>query len=154
MKERWLLAGIASCALTACFPARLTEQPGFIVEVRDRSTGVTLTDAKVHFAKVKIALAPQIELREFQTDADGRVRFDRKTEWQLVLGLPEANYSWAWFMCVDKEGYLPFVNNLVEAKPPARVLVELKKSKGAERCAWHAPRPLGFNLPGLTASIR
>jgi hypothetical protein len=152
MKKRWLLAGIASCALlTACFPARMTEQPGFLLEVRDRNTGAVLTNAHVYWVKVRRDIRPEIVMREFRTDVDGLVRFDRATDWQLIVAAPEQNYSWEWYLCVDKEGYLPFANNVVEAKPPGHVLVELKRAKGKERCSWHSTDPFGFNLPGLTA---
>jgi hypothetical protein len=152
MREQWLLAGLASCALTACFPAKLTEQPGFILEVHDRETGAVLRDAQVHFVKVKMTPGrPDILMREFRTDYNGQVTFDRKTNWQLIVAAPEANYSWEWYICVDKAGYLPFANNFLEAKPPAHVYVDLKLAKGKERCSWHATQPFGFNLPGITA---
>jgi len=153
MKKHWLLALIASCSLTACFPARVTEEPGFVLEVRDRNSGALLTNARVYFVKVRKSPqdGPDILMRQFRTDVDGLVRFERKTEWQLIVTVPERNYSWEWYLCVDKEGYLPFANNVVEAKPAARVLVELKKAKGKEQCSWHSTDPYGFNLPGLTA---
>jgi hypothetical protein len=155
MKERWLLAAIASCALTACFPARMTEQPGFELEVRDRYTGSVLPGALVHFVKVRMdAQHPEIVMREFRTDITGVVRFERRTDWQFIVPLPEQNYTWEWYLCVDKEGYLPVANNVVEAEPPTRVLLELKKAKGVERCTWHSTQPYGFNLPGMTAFVR
>jgi hypothetical protein len=129
----------------------MTEQPGFVLEVRDRTTGEVLTNAGVHFVKIRQSQRPEILMREFRTDVDGQVRFERRTDWQFIVGLPEANYSWEWYLCVDKEGYLPFANNVLEAKPPARLLVELKTAKGKERCSWHPSKPFGFNLPGLTA---
>jgi hypothetical protein len=153
MKAQWLLAGIAASTLTACFPARLTEQPGFVLEVHDRATGAALRGARVQFVKVRKSERPDILMREFRTDINGQVAFNRETHWQLIVGVPEANYSWEWYLCVEKEGYLPFTDNFLEAKPPARFLVALKEAKGKEGCSWHSSQPFGFNMPGLTASV-
>lgn len=151
MMKQWLLAGMSAFVLTACFPARMTEQPGFVLEVRDRATGTLMPNATVHFVKVRKGPRPDILMREFRTNVDGEVRFERKTDWQLILPAPEANYSWEWYLCVDKEGYLPVANNILEAKPGERLLIELRTAKGRERCSWHSTHPYGFNLPGLTA---
>jgi len=153
MKERWLLAAIAACTLTACFPARITEQPGFVLEVRDHYTGAVMSGANVHFVKIRKDERSEIVMREFRTDSNGLVQFQRQTEWQLIVPLPDQNYTWEWYLCVDKKGYLPVADNGVEAKPPARIRIELKKSKGVERCSWHSTLPYGFNLPGMTASV-
>ena len=135
MHKQWLLAAFALCTLTACFPARVTEQPGFVLEVQDRNTGAVLTNARVQFVKVRMSDHPDFLMREFRTGVDGTVKFDRETEWQLIVAMPESNYSWEWYLCVDKEGYLPYANNVLEAKPSSRVIVELKRAKGKERCS-------------------
>ena len=145
MEMRWLLVGMASYGLTRCYPVRMTEQPGFVLEVREHANGAVLPDANVHFAKMRMALKTSAEIQELRTNADGRVGFDRKTDWQLIVGVPDLNYSWEWYWCVDKASYWPIANNaLVVATPPARIVVELKATDSSEQCTWH---PFGINLP-------
>lgn len=131
-------------ALSGCVPWRTTEQPLLSLTVQGAS-GLPVQDAAVQFKKVKVALLPKTETLTLVTNTDGKAMLEGKSDWYMAILAPDGGYSYEWYMCIQKDGYRPFVvNQLLHERYQGEKVIALAKSQVSERCTWSEHYPFGF----------
>ncbi len=141
---RFLMCSLVWWALSGCVPWHSIEQPALTLETRDID-GNAIEGARVHFVKVKITLLPKTEHIELQTNSNGQVSIDKKSDWHMAALVPDGNYSYEWFLCVEKDRYRSVVYNaLSQSKLSTPFIVVLQSAQVSEPCIWSDHYPFGF----------
>lgn len=122
--------------LAGCIPLNETKRPELELTVSDEK-GKPISEAKVKLLKVTCGMGrcgPSVT--DHVTDSDGHLSLEAiKRRAVLVLVGPDIGGSKKWSLCVNKEGYSPFIEKSVGSWFGNNVFnVKLEKSSSNQKC--------------------
>ena len=132
--------------LSGCAPWLTTSQPEVNLKVLDEN-GSPVNGATIKFVNYKIAMQPEVELKEMSTSDSGDVHLSKKSYTQMVVLAADGGHSYDWCYCIEKNGYMPIVRNNLNASYFSNGVVVERFSTSTQpmTCKWQE-YPHGFNV--------
>jgi hypothetical protein len=131
--------------LAGCFPAPVTVQPKAQFLVRDaggqpiQGASVTLATHRMPFPSNRTRT-----LRQYETDAAGKVSLRTKRTWEWKVLLPDGSSWYSWIYCIDKPGYRPVFS--VQPDFSTTVIATLERSDQRLVCQWPTDNESYYDL--------
>lgn len=141
-----LLALLLLFALSGCAPWPTTSQPEVNLKVVDED-GNPVKGAIIKFANYKIAMQPEVKIKDMRTNDAGQAYLSKQSYMQMVVLAADGGHSYDWCYCIVKKGYMPVAKNNLNASYFSNgvVIEKLSATKQPMACQWQE-YPHGFTV--------
>ena len=138
MNKRSLFFILLCCLyLQGCAPYPVKAVPNLKIIVKD-AEGKAVKGAIVNFIYFPEPsfVEHEVHATAYNTDEFGKLSIKGKRIWHIQLFLPDGMTSYAWSLCVEKEGYKPEIKNAWKiGRNDGRISIELENSDIELHCA-------------------
>ncbi|MYJ97013.1 MAG: hypothetical protein F4053_15975 [Proteobacteria bacterium] len=135
----WLMGA----GITGCIPMYKTVQPQAELTITD-SNGEGVERAFVNIGTGTYRNSRPPSLTYFVTDGDGETVILRKKRWHLESLMMHGGTYYSWWVCVEKDGYVPHLTHLSHSSESLRITLE--ETEDPLRCAWRSDYNASFDV--------